>query len=220
MCSGSRQKDRSAREARARCWPREPDGTLLLAAWKSWHPALGCGTLTPAAGPHEPWGHRSQCQIVVVLGTRRWVLIRPELPFHLARVGTWSGRGHRAATAGSVQKAAGKQEGVFWFFNSATLAGWMRGSWASWNCRVDFPVVFHRWRSHRHTGLLRHCLPPAIWSRWPACHSAGPLPLPTAMCLQQELGCSPLVGIQGDLFVRIWRGAQRTIEDKCAVSCF
>lgn len=190
MCSGSRPKDRNAREARARCWPREPDGTLLLAAWKSWHPALGCGTLT-RAGPREPWGYRSQCQSVVVLGTRQWVLIRPELPFHLA----W------------VERGVGEDIGLRW-------------SWASWNCRVDFPVVFHRWRSHRHTGLLRHCLPPAIWSRWPACHSAGPLPLPTAMCLHQELGCSPLVGIQGDLFVRIWRGAQRTIKDKCAVSCF
>lgn len=86
----------------------------------------------------------------------------------------------------------------------------MRWSWPSWNCRVDFPVVFHCWRAHRHTGPLQHCLPPTIWSWWLVCHLVSSHPLPTAMLLQKELGCSPLVGIQGDLFVRIWRDARRT----------
>lgn len=96
----------------------------------------------------------------------------------------------------------------------------MRWSWPSWNCWADFPVVFHCRRSHRHTGLLQCCLPPTIWSLWPVCHLPGLHPLPTAMFLQKELVCSPLVGIQGDLFVRIWRGAQELLRTSVLVPVF
>lgn len=40
-------------------------------------------------------------------------------------------------------------------------------------------------------------------------------PLPTAMLLQQELECSPLVGIQGGLFVRTLSGALRALNRFC-----
>lgn len=152
-------------------------------------------------------------------GTRQWVLTWPELPFHLVQMSTEWARA-QGSHDGVRGKGSLKSQREFWFFNSASLAGWMRWSWPSWNCRVDFPVVFHCWRSHRHTGPLRHCLPPTIWSRWPVCHFVGPPPLPTAMFLQKELGCSPLVGIQGNLFVRICGDAKRTLLDNCAVSCF
>lgn len=54
-----------------------------------------------------------------------------------------------------------------------------------------------------------------------ACLSSrgSPSSLPTAMFLQTEPGCSPLVGMQGDLLVRLWRDAKRTTKDKWAASC-
>lgn len=61
-------------------------------------------------------------------------------------------------------------------------------------------------------------LPATFTGSWPVCPVVGLHPLPTAMFLQKELGCSPLVGIDGDLSVWVWSDAERTLKgQKC---CF
>lgn len=199
--------------------PGQWSGTTSTGSIQSWHPALSRRTLTRS---WSLWAVRVQILVashalgVRGLGSGYWP--DPGCLFIWFR---WapSGPGPRGATKGSEERAVWKAREL-WFFSSASLAGWMRWSWPSWNCRVDFPVVFHCWRSHRHTGPLQHCLPPTVWSRWPVCHFVSPPALSTAMFLQKELGCSPLVGIQGNLFVRICGDAKRTLLDNCAVSCF
>lgn len=46
----------------------------------------------------------------------------------------------------------------------------------------------------------------------------APSSLPPAMCLHREPGCSPLVGMPGDLCVGLG-DAENTLGDKCAASC-
>lgn len=74
--------------------------------------------------------------------------------------------------------------------------------------------------SQTHAGLLPLCWPSTAWFQWPVYHFVEPHPLPTAMFLQKELVCSPLVGIQGDLFVRTLSGALRTLKYQCRSFCF
>lgn len=145
-------------------------GMTPIGSVQSWHPALSRRTLIRS---WSLWAVRVQipsgksCFGVEVLGSGYW----PDLSclFILVQMSTEWARA-QGNHDGSEERAVWKAR-EFWFFNSASLAGWMRWSWPSWNCRVDFPVVFHCWRSHRHTEpLSEHCLPPTIWSRWPVCH--------------------------------------------------
>lgn len=195
-------------------------GLLLLAAWTAGTQGSAVGHW-PAAGPREQWRYiRIPMPSCHFLGDKAVGVHLSWAVFSLGFSWTLSGRGPRAATAGSVERALGKPEGVLL----------LQPSGPGWVDEVELAFLELSRRFSCCVSLLTlsqtHRTAPAR----PATHRlvsvvclssrGSPSSLPTAMFLQKELGCCPLVGMQGGLFVRIWRDAERTIKDKCAASCF